>query len=343
MKASESRKKNLSQSWTLPNWMPRRDRLKPSFDKPNQSLKKLVAGPRRERIKTAEAEVASAASQYENARLRLERRKSLRQSKAILVEEFQQAEYDAKTRKAQLEAAKKRLEELKNGTRSEKINAQEATVSSLRASLEEINVSIDKSTLRAPYSATVSERFLDPGSIATPSLPVIKLVQDDQLEAWIGLPVEIASQVENGEAYKLEINGQEIEANASAKIAEVDQATRTQMVIFDVHPRYAGQVVSGQLCKVSIVSTYPVTGYWVPTSALNKGIRGLWSVMTVVPDASGTLRTRKRDIVIARTDAQRVFVEEPIQEGTRIVANGVHKITQGQAVSDASIKQQSDP
>lgn len=321
-------------------WEAQRDSIQARLQQAKAVLDELNAGPRIERIKSAAAEVASAKSDFENAQLRMTRRKSLYQNSAIPIEEYQQAEFDFKTRKAQLEAANQRLAELNAGTRSEKITAQMATVRSLEASLAEIKVSLGKCKLMAPFDAVVSERFLDPGSIAQPSGAVVKLVEESHLEAWIGLPVDIAVKLKVGDVFDLELGSQTVSAVVGAKISEVDPSTRTQTIIFKLPDEAGSTAVSGQLCKVPVTTTANIDGCWIPNSALSKGVRGLWSVMAVVRDESGRLRAEKRDLeTIIKTDEGRVLVKGTLRDGDQIVADGVHRITSGQAISDASLKQ----
>lgn len=304
----------------------------------NFVLAELNAGPRIEKIKSAQADVAAAESEYDNAKLRLKRREALIRKKAIPIEELDQAANGARTAKAMLDSAKEKLTELEAGTRSEKVAAQLATVQSLEASLKEVDVAIEKSVLVAPFTATITRRFLDPGGIAQPSVPVVRIVEQDHLEAWVGLPVDIASTAKIGESVYLDVEGQQIRATSSAKISELDPTTRTQTVIYQIDPAATRRLVSGQLCKIRVTSRVDTSGMWVPNSALSKGVRGLWSVMTVAPDDHGVLRIQKRDIEIIKTDAERVLAKGTIKNGDLIVIDGVHRVSNGQAVSDAGAK-----
>lgn len=312
--------------------------IKAQLNQANFVLDELNAGPRIEKIKSAQANVAAAESEYDNAKLKLKRREVLIQKRAIPIEEYDQATFGARTAKAMLDSAMERLSELRAGTRSEKVAAQLATVQSLEASLKEIDVAIEKSVLVAPFTATVTRRFLDPGGIAQPSAPVVRIVEQNHLEAWVGMPVDIASAAKIGETVYLDVEGQQIRATSSAKISELDPNTRTQTVIYQIDSDATSRIVSGQLCKIRVTSRVDTSGVWVPNSALSKGVRGLWSVMTVAPDDRGVLRIQKRDIEIIKTDSERVLAKGTIKNGDLIVIDGVHRVSNGQAVLDAKAK-----
>ena len=298
-------------------------------------MSELDAGPRKEQIAAAVADTAAAKSEYENAKIRAERREGLYKNNAIPVEEYEQSKFDVRTAKAVWQAAFERLSELKAGTRKEQLSAQLATVAQLEASAKEMNVAISKSTLVAPYDGTIVRHYLDPGSIAGPATPVCKLVEQSKLEAWIGLPVNVAAQTKVGQQHSVVIGGKPYDVTVSAKIKELDTNTRTQSLLFKFAPDAAESIVPGQLCQIEITTKVAADGYWIPNSAITRGVRGLSTVMKLVPDSDQPelFRVCRCDVEIIKTDSQRVLVKGTISDGDLVVANGVHRITIGQLVS----------
>lgn len=297
-------------------------------------LAELTAGPRAEKIEAARANVVAATSEFNRAVLNLERRKSLRDSLSISAEEFDQVLYTEKTARANLDAAKQQLAELLAGTRQEKIDAQKSVVSQLEASISEIDVMLAKSELTAPFSGTVTKAYLDPGTIAQASVPVIRLVEQQHLEAWIGFPVSIVGEMKVGDKQNVLVENVSHIAVVSAKIPELDPATRTQTVLLEFDEEAGNSVVSGQLCEISIESIVHGSGFWIPSSALSKGVRGLWAVMVVVPAEDGKdFRAEKRDIEIINTIENSVLARGTINQGDLIVVDGLHRIADGQRVT----------
>ena len=298
------------------------------------TMNELEAGPRKEQIAAASAETAAAKSEYANAKLRATRRQELFKKNAISGEEYDQAKLGVRTAKARWQAAAERLAELNAGTRQERLSAQQATVTQLEAAANEIEVAISKSNLLAPYSGTITKRYLDPGSIVQPSSPVCKLVEK-KLQARIGLPVDVASGVEVGQQYTVQVADASYDVTALAKIQEVDDATRTQAVLFEFPPEAAQSIVQGQLCQIQITTEVETAGYWVPNSAVTGGVRGLSSVMKLVPDAERLelFRVRRCDIEIIKTDSNQILVKGTIADGDLVLANGLHRVASGQLVS----------
>ena len=298
-------------------------------------MNELESGPRKEQIAAASAETRAAKSEYADARLRATRRQELLKKNAISVEEYDQAKLAVRTAKARWQAATERLAELNAGTRQEQLSAQQATVAQLEAAANEIEVAISKSNLLAPYSGTITKRYLDPGSIVQPSSPVCKLVEKSKLQARIGLPVSVASKVKVGQQYTVQVADVSCDVTALAKIQELDDVTRTQAVLFEFSPEASQAIVPGQLCRIQITTEVETVGCWVPNSAVTGGVRGLSSLMKLVPDAEQPelFRVRRCDIEIIKTGSNQILVKGTIADGDLVLADGLHRVGNGQLVS----------
>ena len=298
-------------------------------------LAELQSGPRQQTIRASQANRDAAKSQLEMAKANFKRRMELRDQGGISSEEFDQAQFGFQTAQANYQAAEEQLAELEAGTRYEKIDAQKSLIKQLEAALEEVDVAISKSTLHAPFDGMITQRYLDPGNIVASSTPVVRLVDQANLEATIGLPYSIASTLSIGSQHTIEVEGRDILATLTAKIRELDPQTRTQSVILQIVPEDAPRVLSGQLCELQISSQSDASGFWIPTTALSKGIRGLWSVLALVPDRDG-FRVEKRDVQIMHTESNRVLVRGTLEDGDQIVMEGVHRVAAGQLVKPAN-------
>lgn len=306
-------------------------------------LAELNAGPRKETIAAARAARAAAESDVSLAESNFKRRKSLFEQAAISAEEFDQVRFGLSAAKAKFQSASEQLAELEAGTRAEKVDAQLATVKQLQASLKELQVSIKKSELLAPFPGIITRRYLDPGSIVAAGTPVLRLVDAKNLEAWIGLPVESVTELEVGGERFIRVNGTAYPATLSAKLQELDSQTRTQTVIWKFDPASTSKIVSGQLCEIEmeIENSNPVNSFWVPTSSLSKGVRGLWAVMALRPDSESAAdklnvyEIEKRDVEVVRVETNRVLVRGTLVPGDRIVTDGIHRLAPGQLVVPA--------
>ncbi len=301
-------------------------------------LRELIAGPRQQTIDATRAEVRDLESQVELAELNFERRERLLASRATSREEYENASLGLRSSTAQLDAAQRRLDELEAGTRQERIDAQRAIVAQLDASLANIEIDIEESTLRAPFAGMIGRRFHDEGTIVATGSPLFRLVEDQRLEAWIGMPAELAAGRLDAARMELTIGHRTFPATLQAVLPELDPATRTRMVIFRL-AETAG-ILPGQVARVEVDVPVESAGFRVPTTSLARGSRGLWSVLVVEPandasEASGQSDRRlvavRRDVEMLHTDGREVLVRGTLNEGD-VVITSAHRVVAGQAV-----------
>ena len=304
-------------------------------------LAEMRAGPRRETIDAAQAQVHEQRAELELAGLQRRRRQNLMQKGVISREEFDAADAGVKTWQARLDAAQRRLDELLAGTRREQIRAQEALVAQFDAQLASIEIDLNKSVLKAPFAGRVAKRMADTGMVVSAGNALFRLVEDGQPEIHVGLPPHVAGALTPGSMQSVRIGATTHRAQVVRILPELDTATRTVTTVLTLSMDSAQArthqpfVVPGQVARLELQETIDTPGFWLPLTALTKGERGLWSCLALVPDAEGdasVLRTEYRLVEILHTDNSRVFVRGLLQDGERVVKTGTHRLVAGQRV-----------
>lgn len=163
------------------------------------------------------AEVARTREAIHLAELELERALALRARNAL-------PEADLDRRRSELalaEAAELRaLGEQREG---------EAEVLGATRALEHRRVELDRATLRAPFAGVVTHRIRDPGDVAGPGAPVLRMVDPKSLrvEAWVD---EVAIEhLRPGQPARIRLRGQSLLPIAGHMVGvrrEVDRETR---------------------------------------------------------------------------------------------------------------------
>jgi RND family efflux transporter MFP subunit len=301
-------------------------------------LDEMVAGPRDEDIAAARARVESFQAEVELLRLQTARQKRLLAQTATSRDEYDQHAFSLKARESQLNEAQHNLEELLNGTRKEQIEAQRAVVEELTAAIADIDVDLRKSTLKAPFDGTIGRRLADDGTVVAAGEPIFRLVEDQVLEAWIGLPVHATRGLVAKSLQRVKIGGQYFDATVAGRFPEVDPATRTRTVVLELDDSAADHVVHGEVVRLELDETVVANGYWLPSTALTRGARGLWTAFAVVEadlhDATqpNLFRVERRDIEVLHTESNRVLVRGTVNSGDRVVTSGTHRVVPGQLV-----------
>lgn len=294
-------------------------------------LAELNAGPRVETIATAAAEVRSLEAQLAVAERNLVRRQRLVETGSISREEYDEYLYARRAAAARMEAAQKQLEELQAGTRVEQVAAQQARVEALVAQLEDVDHQIQDSRITAPYAGAIVRRRVDEGAIVAAGAPVIDLIEDSQLEAWVGIPAESAARLSVDSPMRVVVNHREYAARVKSIRAELDPVTRTRNVVLALDSTRVDGLVGGQVARIWLTQSVAAEGFWVPASALTPDRRGLWAVYVAV-DAGGQHTVATRNVELLHTEGERSYVRGTLQAGDAVIVAGGHKVVEGQRV-----------
>lgn len=290
-------------------------------------LEELVAGPRKETIAAKRAELRAQQAQRQILASNLKRRERLLQSTAVSREEYETFKFDYEAALAREDVIQRQLDEMLAGTRVEQIAAQRARLAQLDAQLTDIAHDLQDTQLVAPFAGRVAKRFVDEGTVIAAGTPIVEVIDDTHVEAWIGLPPSAALEMEVGQQHELLIDGETVTAVVKSRAPDVQQTSRTRNVILRLDAD--GQhVLPGQVVRLAVSEQVDQPGYWVPTTALTRGTRGLWSLYVV----EGNVVAR-RDVELLDTVGTDSFVRGTLQPGDEVIASGTHRVVLGQRVS----------
>ncbi|APB35196.1 RND family efflux transporter MFP subunit [Gloeomargarita lithophora Alchichica-D10] len=291
-------------------------------------LQELQTGPRREVMAAARSEVANLENQLRLENLRRERRRSLYEEGAISREQLDEVSFNRDALAERLAAARSRWEELANGTRPEVIAAQKATVAQIEASINNVQITIAKSLLRAPFAGVVGERRVDEGTVVQAGQGILRLVEQTQPEVEIGVPPQVAARLTLGSSQTVQVGQRTYAARLIALQPETEPQTRTRTVVLQLQGTELGLPAPGEIARLSVTQTVAMSGYWLPVMALAKGERGLWSVLVLGENN----RVQRRDVEVLHTDGERVLVRGTVSPGESVVSQGMHRLVGGQVV-----------
>ncbi len=213
--------------------------------------------------------------------------------------------------------------------------ALNAQTERLRAALAGIDLDLRKSALVAPFDAVVTRRMIDEGTVVASAQPVFRLLEAGASEARIGVPPAVGARLAVGSTQDLVVGGEQVRATVTAVVDELDAGTRTMTVILAIDRTLAGP--SGQLARLRVEDTVASAGFWLPTTALTEGLRGLWSVFVLRPGAApATFTVTRAEVEVLHAEADRAFVRGTLADGDLVVRAGIHRLVPGQRVRLAS-------
>ncbi len=251
-----------------------------------------------------QAQLAGAESELELARLNFERMQDLVRQDAV-----SRAEYDAAA----------------------------AAHTQAQAKLREIRATIERKTIRAPFSGVLGIRQVNLGQYLAGGDAVVPLQSVNPVYVNFGVPQQDASRMRIGRTVHVksdEAGEQEFAGRISALDSVVDQATRNVQVQATL-ANPGGRLKPGMFVRTQVVvgAARPVIA--VPASAINYAPYGdsVFVVADMKNENGQAYRGVRQQVVkVGGARGDQVAVLSGISAGDEIVTSGVFKLRNGAAV-----------
>ena len=195
--------------------------------------------------------------------------------------------------------------------------------------MESLALELEKSTIKAPYTADIIARLVDEGAVVNVGQAIFEIANNTTLSARIAIPPEVASTLNIGNIYPLKVDDFKVEGELLTISSQRSLRTRTVETVFSV-PNVDNTLV-GDLIAVDLSITVDQTGVWVPISALANGVRGMWNVFVVAKEGETNIENRAVEIIYS--DGQRAFIRGAIDNGELLVLAGTHRFVSRQNVT----------
>ncbi len=193
------------------------------------------------KLRVAHADEARAKTELTQAKDELDTLTPLKSSGHISAKELATAQY-------------------KHDAASAALDAAVAHVVEAEAQLQQLKQTLSDAQIRAPFAGVISDRFVDPGAMVGPSVPIARLVSADNLRVRFAVPEQHAGAVALGMAVRVEVPAVNVLLNGVVEniAPEVDIASRYIYAEAKLEPAaVAGlkkTVPSGTSARVSIIA-----------------------------------------------------------------------------------------
>lgn len=125
----------------------------------------------------------------------------------------------------------------------------EQSVRAARAGAREVESLADYSAIRAPFSGTIVQRFVDPGALAAPGTPLIRIEDASRIRLMAPVAPSVASRVRRGATIEVSIEGVRTSGIVEAVLPARSASLVTVQVIVD---NAGGRYSSGSAATVSV-------------------------------------------------------------------------------------------
>ena len=194
------------------------------------SLQKLSTGTLPSEVEKARGQVVSAEAAPNQAQKNYTRRNELYKQGAIPGRDLLSSETDLAQAKAAYDVAKRTLDLLEHQSREQDLKIAQSQVEQAKARLANIEIQLQFSEIRSPFAGTITEQFMYPGDLATPSNPVFTVMDLSVAIARAQVPESEAGSVRSGQSCSfasLDTSGTGIGGRITVVNRAVDPAKRT--------------------------------------------------------------------------------------------------------------------
>lgn len=183
--------------------------------------------------------------------------------------------------------------------------AQVAAAAAARAQLEQTQIQMGDSVVRAPISGVVAKRHVQPGEKLAFDAPLMTIVDLAQLEVQAQVPVSDVPQISKGMAAQVDIEG--IRGRSFAGRVErinpsTEPGTRTVNIYVSL-PNEEALLKAGMFAKVVLTTVPEAEAPSLPMSAVRSD--GQQSYVWVIADG----KLARRDIATGRRDERAQLIE----------------------------------
>lgn len=261
-------------------------------------------------IGVARARVARERATCQNLEIQVKRYRGLHEATLVSTQDLQDLESRLRVAEAQQQLAKAQVEQAE-------------------ASLRELKIQLEQTRIYSPLSGFVGTRYLDPGALASPSVPIVSVLNVDRLKTIVPVSEAVIDQVRTGLPAEVILDAfpERVSRGTITRISPfLSPETRSAEVEIEI-PNPKHLLKPGMFARVKIDVDISRRVFSIPRSALltrgnEKGVYLLTKQLTTV----------FQPIEIGRIQGDVVEVRAGLEEGAEIVTTGAQNLNEGDRV-----------
>lgn len=210
-------------------------------------------------------------------------------------------------------------------------NAQ-AQVKVAEAQLALAQQQVNDAVARAPFSGVIADRMVEPGQRVAPHTPLLKLVDNHELELSAAIANQDVGRVQVGQAVQLTVEGFENQpvSGEVVRVAPAADGVSRRIPVFIRVANVNGQLRSGLFAHGSITTKTEAASLSIPVAAIHQSANQSSWVWLVQNN-----RLVRRPVVTALRDeaAQRVAISSGLAANDWVLTVPGNEFIEGQAIA----------
>jgi HlyD family secretion protein len=277
----------------------------------------------------AQADLQAARQQVEAAKKLRDSREELYKQGALARRLVDESAVLYAQARSQFETARKSLESLEAVGRHEEIKSAQGQLDAAKGRFQAAEAQLAYSEVRSPISGVVADRPTYAGEMASPSAPLLTVVDISSVIARVNVPPTEAAHIKVGQTARVTLVDGPIETTGKVTVVSpaVDPQTTT-VEIWVQAPNPGERLRPGQTVHVEIAAGIIPNAVVVPADALLASSDGGSALMAIGAD----LIAHERKVDVGVRTGGRVQILSGVSPGERVVSSGGSGLEDGARV-----------
>ena len=191
-----------------------------------------------------------------------------------------------------------------------------------KAQVDFYSVKLEQTKIRAPFNGFIQNRFFDSGTVTSPGIAILEIIDSTIVEAHVSVPSNVIQGLSIGEEYSFMINSKSYPAKFKRFTQMSSQGSDNRLCIFE----FDTFINPGSISFLQLNQTKEKRGSWVPLKSLSQGTQGLWNIYTVTKDQNNKYRVAKEIVELIYVEGNNAFISGTISNGDMVVSGGAEQV-----------------
>ncbi len=191
-----------------------------------------------------------------------------------------------------------------------------------KAQVDFYSVKLEQTKIRAPFDGFIQDRFFDAGTVISPGVAILEIIDSTSVEAHVSVPTDVIEGLVIENEYNFIINNKSYPARFKRFTQMSNQGSDNRLCIFE----FSTFINPGSISFLQLMRTKEKTGAWVPLKSLSQGTQGLWNLYTVSKDQRDRYQVAKEIVELIHVEGNNAFITGTINNGDMVVSGGAEQV-----------------
>ena len=191
-----------------------------------------------------------------------------------------------------------------------------------KAQVDFYSVKLEQTKIRAPFNGFIQDRFFDSGTVISPGVAILEIIDSTSVEAHVSVPTDVIEGLVIENEYNFIIDNKSYPARFKRFTQISNQGSDNRLSSFEL----SNFINPGSISFLQLMRTKEKTGAWVPLKSLSQGTQGLWNLYTVSKDQRDRYQVAKEIVELIHVEGNNAFITGTINNGDMVVSGGAEQV-----------------